>query len=281
MENTGITIRKMETDLKMRSENEAGINNGEIVKNQYLTADKLNTRISIHSRYSTNKQGFGNWITSHYRIRDGASVLELGCGTGGMWVGKNAVISRCGLFVLSDFSEGMLTKAKETLHSQSGIEYRQIDIQDIPFADHTFDVVIGNMMLYHVPDLQKGLREAARVLKTDGTFYCATYGEHGMMEYIRSLFADYQVQHHVNDQFTLQNGETKLKTVFSDVQKLLYEDSLEVTDVEDMVDYICSLTGMTDLRKLPRNDVKAVLEKNMRDGVLYVPKEYGMFIARK
>ena len=63
--------------------------------------------------------------------------------------------------------------------------------------------------------------------------------------------------------------------------RLLYEDSLEVTDAEDMADYIFSLAGMTDLRKLPRSKVKSVLEKNMRDGILYVPKEYGMFIVRK
>ena len=273
--------RMTETDLKKHSEHEAGINDGATVKNQYRTADRLNTRISVHSKYSTNKQGFGNWITSHYQIRDGASVLELGCGTGDMWLGKDAIISRCGLFVLSDFSEGMLTKAKETLHNQTGIEYRQIDIQDIPFADHTFDVVIANMMLYHVPNLHKALLEVKRVLKEDGAFYCATYGEHGMMDYICSLFADYQVQNHINDSFTLQNGEKKLKSVFSDVQKLLYEDSLRVTDVDDMVDYIYSLTGMTDLQKLPGNEVKSVLEKNMREGILYVPKEYGMFIARK
>ena len=102
-----------------------------------------------------------------------------------------------------------------------------------------------------------------------------------MMEYICSLFRDYHVQNHVNDNFTLQNGDKKLRSVFSDVQKLLYEDSLEVTDVEDMVDYFCTLAGMTDLRKIPRSDVKSVLERNMRNGILYVPKEYGMFMARK
>jgi len=261
--------------------NEAGVNDGATVEKQYKTADKLNTRISIHSKYSTNKQGFGNWITAHYQIRDGMSVLELGCGTGDMWVNQGEIIRRCSRFVLSDFSEGMLNKAKEKLRNQTGIEYRIIDIQDIPFEDQAFDAVIANMMLYHVPDLQKGLREVRRVLKTDGTFYCATYGEHGMMEYIYSLFAAYHIQGHVNDNFTLQNGEEKLKTFFPDVRRLLYQDSLEVTDAEDMADYIFSLTGMTDLQKLPREEVLAVLEKNMPDGVLHVPKEYGMFITGK
>ena len=266
--------------LKKAPENEGGINDSAAVKEQYSTADRLSTRISIHSRYSANKQGFGNWIVSHYRILEGMSVLELGCGTGEMWAGKEALIRRCGRLVLSDLSEGMLAEAKETLRNQGGIEYCAADIQDIPFPDRSFDAVIANMMLYHVPDLRKGLREVRRVLKEGGAFYCATYGEHGMMEYIRGLFGDGRIRDRANHQFTLQNGEEKLRAVFPDVRRLLYEDSLEVTDAEDMADYIFSLAGMADLRQLPREEVLAVLKRNMRDGVLHVPKEYGMFIAR-
>lgn len=258
-----------------------GLNDPETVRNQYSTADKLNTRISIHSKYSTNKQGFGNWILSHYQIREGMSVLELGCGTGDMWAGKQDIISRCCEFVLSDFSEGMLDKARETLRDVSGIEYRVIDIQDIPFEDGTFDAVIANMMLYHVPDLSRGLREVSRVLKEDGAFYCATYGENGMMEYICSLFRDYQVRNQVNRNFTLQNGEEKLRPFFSEIKTALYKDALEVTDAEDLVDYIFSLAGMSGLQKIPRDEVRMVLESNMRGGILCIPKEYGMFIAAK
>ncbi len=256
------------------------INDNTTVKQQYHTSDKLSTRISIHSKYSTNKQGFGNWISSHYGIREGMTVLELGCGTGDMWTGKEEIISRCSRLVLSDFSEGMLEKTRETLRAYDGIEYQVIDIQDIPFEDQTFDVVIANMMLYHVPDLPKGLREVRRVLKTGGTFYCATYGEHGMMEYIESLFEGFRSGSKINDSFTLQNGEEKLRTAFSDIQKLLYEDSLAVTDVEDMMDYIYSLNGMSELRQIPRDEMRRVLQAHMQDGVLRVPKEYGMFIAR-
>ena len=259
----------------------AGVSDCATVKKQYSTPDNLNTRISIHSKYSTNKQGFGNWITSHYRIREGMSVLELGCGTGDMWAGKEEIIRRCSRFVLSDFSEGMLDKAKASLRDTDGIEYRLIDIQDIPFGDHEFDVVIANMMLYHVPDLSKALGEVRRVMKEDGTFYCATYGENGMMAYICGLFRDYQVRKQTNGNFTLQNGAEKLSLFFADVQIYLYEDALEVTSAEDMADYIDSLTGMTDLQKIPRSEVLSALERNMHHGVLKVPKEYGMFAARK
>ena len=75
-------------------------------------------------------------------------------------------------------SEGMLETAKATISGFSNVQHMVIDIQDIPFENDSFDVVIANMMLYHVPDLEKGLSEVRRVLKVGGTFYCATYGEH-------------------------------------------------------------------------------------------------------
>jgi ubiquinone/menaquinone biosynthesis C-methylase UbiE len=208
------------------------------------------------------------------------SVLELGCGTGDIWAGKDVIIRRCSRFILSDFSEGMLNKAKETLRNCTGIEYRTIDIQEIPFAESTFDIVIANMMLYHVPDLFLGLREVRRIMKPGGTFYCATFGENGMMEYITGLFSAYHVEKKINNNFTLQNGGEKLKSVFRNVQLFLYEDALEVTNVDDLVNYIRSLTGMTDLQKLPEDTIRSVLVQNMPDGVLRIPKEYGMFVAR-
>nr|MBQ6242284.1 methyltransferase domain-containing protein [Lachnospiraceae bacterium] len=155
-----------------------------------------------------------------------------------------------------------------------------IDIKDIPFPDKEFDVVIANMMLYHVPDLPRALREVRRVLKDNGTFYCATYGENGMMEYIGHLLDSFPVSSAHNYSFTLQNGEEKLAEHFSDVRKLLYEDALEVTDADDLIDYIDSLPGFSDIRDIPRDSLRAVLERNMRGGVLHVPKEYGMFAAK-
>ncbi len=137
------------------------------------------------------------------------------------------------------------------------------------------------MMLYHVADLSLGLKEVRRVLKEDGTFYCATYGENGMMDYIELLFDDFPISSVRNYNFTLQNGEGKLMRYFSDIRKLTYEDALEVTDVEDMIDYIYSLPSFSDIQDLPRDILRSVLKHDMHDGILRVPKEYGMFIARK
>lgn len=255
------------------------INDKTFVQNQYSTSKNLNTRISIHDKYSTNKQGFGNWIYSHYEIEDGARVLELGCGTGSMWKGHDELIKKCGELVLSDFSDAMVETTRQTVGAHPNINYCSIDIQNILYDDASFDVVIANMMLYHVPDITKGLAEVRRVLKSKGKFYCATYGEHGIIEYLSKLLSEYGVEDNVNKNFTLQNGAAILSSVFENIRKEIYEDSLAVTNIADLVDYIYSLSSMSALSSQPREKIQTLLQSHMVKGVLTVPKEYGMFIS--
>ena len=255
------------------------INDKSVVKQQYATANNLNTRISIHEKYSTNKMGFGNWIMSNYKIEKGMKVLELGCGTGNMWKNRASFISNCSKLILSDFSEGMVAVTKENVGNYNNIEYQVLDIQEIPYENETFDIVIANMMLYHVPDIYKGLTEVRRILKKNGSFYCATYGEHGIIEYLSKLLAAYGVEDNINKNFTLQNGYDILSKSFSKVEKLEYVDSLAVTNVDDMVNYIYSLPSMTSLSNVPKHIIKTTLMQNLTNGILNVPKEYGMFIA--
>ena len=249
------------------------------IQKQYKTADKLNTRISIHEKYSTNKQPFGDWIISHYEIPAGANVLELGCGTGSMWTNNLHLLKGGSQLVLTDFSEGMLQTAKKNV-SAPHVRFQQVDIQDIPYPDAAFDVVIANMMLYHVPDLHKGLAEVRRVLKPGGVFYCATYGIHGIMEYVTELLKDMDVSGSIGTSFTLQNGAEALGRHFPDVQRLDREDGLAITHIEDFADYIYSLTGLTNIASISRSILLDRLENRSENGVLYVPKEYGMFVCR-
>lgn len=255
------------------------INDTAVVQQQYATANNLNTRISIHDKYSTNKMGFRNWIVSNYRIDKGMKVLELGCGTGDMWKNRENLIAACSKLILSDFSEGMVTTTRDNVGDYDNIEYQVLDIQEIPYEDETFDVVIANMMLYHVTDIEKGLAEVQRVLKKGGHFYCATYGEYGIIEYLSKILSAYGIEDNLNKNFTLQNGYEILSKSFLNVKKLEYIDALEVTNIEDMVEYIYSLSSMMTLNTVPKQVIKNILLKNTTNGVLKVPKEYGMFIA--
>ena len=58
-----------------------------------------------------------------------------------------------------------------------------------------------------------------------------------------------------------------------------YPDALAVTEPEDLADYLYSLGSMLRLDPALRGEIVDALRREMKDGVLTVPKEYGMFIC--
>ena len=102
-----------------------------------------------------------------------ARILELGCGSGLLWKSSIDRIPAGWKITLSDLSPGMLDAAwRNLVVTGRTFQFKEIDAQSIPFEDETFDAVIANHMLYHVPDRGKALAEIKRVLKTWRAFVC-------------------------------------------------------------------------------------------------------------
>ena len=248
---------------------------------QYKSHDNLDIRVELHKKYSKNKLGFNNWIFSNYQITDEVKVLELGCGTGELWKSNLDSIDKMKQLVLTDFSNDMVETTKSVIGNRDNVNYERMDIQNISFENETFDIVIANMLLHHVNDIDKAISEVNRVLKKGGIFYCATFGENGVVDYLASLFKDVVNQNLENKTFTLQNGKTFLNRCFDTVEKLIYDDELQVTSIDDLVQYIQSLKGISEIGLLEEEIIRNRLESEFNNGMLIIPKEYGMFIARK
>src|SRR2546425_966981 len=133
---------------------------------QYRDASNLNARIALHERFSTNPYGWHCWVFEHLRLSPQARVLELGCGPGILWRENLSRIPSGWAVFLSDFSPGMVQEAQTGLPG-SGREfsYAVVDAQAIPSREASFDGVIANHMLFHVPDRAKALVESRRVLR--------------------------------------------------------------------------------------------------------------------
>ncbi|WP_408070136.1 hypothetical protein [Butyrivibrio sp. JL13D10] len=71
-----------------------------------------------------------------------------------------------------------------------------------------------------------------------------------------------------------------LKKAFADVEGRIYGDSLHVTDIEDLVDYLCSLASFKAIMDIPVDRIAQILKEHAFDGAIDLPKEYGMFIAK-
>jgi len=95
--------------------------------------------------------------------------LEIGAGTGYFTLN----LLRAGMIAeatCSDISPGMLTALRANAE-RLGLEVRteQVDAERLPFADESFDLVLGHAVLHHIPDLERAFAEFARVLAPGGT----------------------------------------------------------------------------------------------------------------
>lgn len=251
------------------------------VIDQYKKSDNLDIRIQLHKKYSRNKLGFNNWIFSNYEIAAGIKVLELGCGTGELWKNNLDSIEKMNSLIVTDLSIDMVTKTKLVIGNRTNVSYEVMDIKNILFESETFDVVIANMLLHHVDDIDRALFEVNRVLRDGGVFYCATFGENGVVDYLARLFENEVNLESENKAFTLQNGMSYLSRHFNNIEKLIYDDELRVTSIDDLVKYMQSFKGISEIGSLNEVTMRKRLQMKFKDGMLRIPKEYGMFIAQK
>lgn len=259
------------------------------LKKQYGTANNLNSRILLHQLFSTNKLGWANWVFQNYDLEPNQTILELGCGNGSIWSVNKEKLPVDIKLVLSDFSEGMLHATIENTKSMDFIEYKIVDAQHIPYDDNSFDIVIANHMLYHVPDIRKALEEISRVLKPEGVFYATTIGTDNLKEII-DILLDFDpsidfAQRSVTDAFGLESGREKLSQYFNSCELRKYEDSLHITEAQPLIDYILSSQGIGNINEIIKGERVTqfstyISEIFARSGFIDVRKDAGIFISK-
>ncbi len=259
---------------------------------QYLTGDQykdssnLDARIAIHQRFSTNPQGWFNWVFDELlKLPANANILELGCGAGTIWRECAERIPQDWNITLTDLSDGMLDSAwRNLVVTGRSFKFEKVDAQSIPYADGTFDAVIANHMLYHVPDRIRALKEMKRVLKDGGILFATTVGKghmREMYEWLKRVNTNPRPDMFSNP-FTLENGLDQIKSVFSEVMQKQYDDNLRVTELPLLIDYIRSSISAADLSAGELENLsKELTAVLLRDGGIFITKNSGLFRATK
>jgi ubiquinone/menaquinone biosynthesis C-methylase UbiE len=213
----------------------------EKVREQYATNANLRARIALHDRYSRTTVSYPHWIFDGYAFGDRADVLEVGCGDGNIWRENLDRIPAGWRLTLTDFSLGMVDAARAVLGDRA--VYAVADVQELPFADASFDAVIANHMLFHVEDRSRALGEIARVLRPGGTFRATTIGlDHlGELREIVPPPPDSQWAK-TRERFMIEQVADELAPFFVNVEVELVPgpQGLEVTDLDVLLDFVRS-----------------------------------------
>ena len=106
-------------------------------------------------------------IETLVRGRASARVLDLGCGGGHV---SYRVAPHVASVVACDLTADMLAEVSRTAASRglANIEVRQAAAERLPFEADAFDIVLCRFTAHHWADMEAGLREARRVIATDG-----------------------------------------------------------------------------------------------------------------
>ncbi|WP_061320050.1 MerR family transcriptional regulator [Clostridium botulinum] len=298
----------------------SAINSDKNWTQQYENASNLRARIAIHELFSTNKEGWMPWFFKELKQelsrlssncqnynekinneniselsnldlkQSNIKILELGCGDASLWNKNFNHIPSNWDITLTDFSEGMLKDAKKNLREKrSRFNFKIVNAENIPFEEESFNVVIANHMLYHVPNINKALKEINRVLKSEGILFASTVGKNHMKE-IREIISTFDIYNltseswEITDSFQLENGLKIVSEYFNMVELKRYKDNLKVTDPVYILDYIFSMPGnnKVNLSSKYLKKIYDYLEDNIKEKEnIYITKDTGYFKGKK
>ncbi len=114
-------------------------------------------------------------------------ILDLGCGPGGF---IPYLLTKSREVVGVDSSEKMIKEAKSSFPNNPKVNFLEADLESLPKTLYnTSDAVVASMVLHHLSNPAKAMREIHSVLHDDGTFIIVDLKKHNQ-EFMRDNFAD-------------------------------------------------------------------------------------------
>lgn len=227
----------------------------EELEKQYAGSDNLQKRINIHA-YSTSKVPWFAWVLEGLELKPGMKILELGCGTGALWIHQRENLPENLDILLTDKSEGMLESAKagigqfQEYFASKNIRFSflQMTAEEFKASQEKYDRIIANHMLYHVlvEKRQELLENCAKSLKEEGMFYAATIGDthnRELFELAKEFDVRIDVLQWATGSFKLENGGEQLQKVFPRVTVEEQLNDLLVPDPDAVYHYVESWMG--------------------------------------
>jgi ubiquinone/menaquinone biosynthesis C-methylase UbiE len=102
------------------------------------------------------------------QLTPGEAVLDVGCGTGDLTLELARRVGSSGLVAGIDAAPEMVARARQKARRRHlAIDFRVEPVEQLSFADQTFDVVVNSLVFHHLPDALKrrALVEIRRFLK--------------------------------------------------------------------------------------------------------------------
>ena len=247
--------------------------------------------------YTDSGREFHKWALGLVPIAPSTRILDAGCGWGRfLWPLIDDYGGAPHNVVGADCKRGMLHTASAEA-SERGVQVGLCagDIEALPFAPRVFDGVLANHVLYHLPDIERGVRELARIVRPDGWLLATTNSDKVQVPVIE---LHYQALQSLGipfvpegpSPFSMENGDFYLRTGFRNVEAFYFEDEATYSNADDFVKIYQTIgrykgvlsssdVGEEAKRLLPEMVAKLAQDIISSEGSLRCPILMGAFVC--
>ena len=121
---------------------------------------------------------FGRRTVERLPLAPGMEVLDVCCGMGGSALPAAERVGPSGHVVAVDLAQNLLDKGARRAAQRgfANLEFRRADLENLPFADSSFDAVICVFGIFFVPDLHGAVRGLWRLVRPAGFLAITIWG---------------------------------------------------------------------------------------------------------
>ncbi|MEK8017611.1 MAG: arsenite methyltransferase [Candidatus Parabeggiatoa sp.] len=162
-------------------------------------------------------------------LKPGETVLDLGSGGGFDCFLAAKAVGETGRVIGVDMTSEMISKARDNAIGFKNVDFRLGEIENLPIADNSIDVIISNCVINLSPEKQKVFQEAYRVLKPGGRLA------------ISDIVATATLPDDVQNDLTLLTGCMSGASQLNDLEALLEESAfteLQIKPKDDSKQFI-------------------------------------------
>ena len=258
----------------------------------YRTEGLLERRVNAFSRYLSVDEATQSIFNHVSRLlADRSPIIDIGCGVGTPLLPVGPTIFDRHDLIAVDLSLRQLKSIHDVANKPSP-RLLQVDAIRMPFPSSSFGAALARHMLYHIPDPQLAIAEAARVIDDDGIFVATTNSSRSRPEL--------QVAHQkavselggrlierISQVFDAETGEQKLAFSFYNIETLNWSGALAFPDISELLEYYSSsayyrmaFDSATDQKKL-LNRVADILTDKFRGARISVTVGGAIFICKQ
>jgi len=265
------------------------------VSHYYRRGDQLKAKHEATNMASGRR--LETWALGLVQVEATARVLDAGCGWGRFtWPLIETFALASTSVTGTDTSLGMLETAAEEAHRRRHRPaFASADLQALPFPARYFSAAMANHVLYHLPDIHKGVGELARVLKEDGWLLATTNSDDvnvPVLEFHYAALDELGIEHNADgpSAFSMENGGEILGTGFSNVDRHYFDDETRYTSADHFLASYRTIGRYRNL--LAREDISSELKRQLpvlvrqqadevirKRGVLRSPVRMGAFVC--